>query len=1366
MKTENYYLGLDIGTDSVGYAVTDTSPEYRLVRHRGDPVWGVTLFEVAGLSDGRRAFRTNRRRTDRRQFRVRLVQEIFAHEIEKVDPYFYRRIAESALLREDRSDPYCLFHDPNFSDAEYHKKYPSIHHLICDLMESDEKHDVRLVYLACAWLVAHRGHFLSEVAVENVAEMFDFAPIYQSFLAYCRGYAEGDTYADPWSLPPEKESEFGEILKQRGVQNKKQKFRELLFNGKKAPRTVGDEDASFPFSVEAILGLLSGGKVKMSELYLNPGYEELAPFSLDATEDEYRAMLANLGDDGELLRRLKALSDWAALSDLCKGKKYISAAKVAVYDQHKKDLADLKAFVKVINTKENKLYRRVFHDIGGNNYVAYSGNLKNAVGEKENYQRCGNAADFCDFLRKTLSLDKEENTVGMSPEMLSRIKNGSFMPKQVTGDNRVLPYQLYYVELQKILEKAKTYLPFLSESDEDGYRTDAKILSIMRYRVPYYVGPLNPHGENAWIVRRAEGRIYPWDFDEKVDKDASEAAFIRRMTNTCTYLAGEDVLPKNALLYQKFIVLNEINSIKLCGIPIDVALKQKIYTELFSAKKKVTRSALVNFLLKNGISKSDTDTLSGIDTDIKGTLTSYISFRRLLENGILSEDDAENIICRRTYCEDSGRFRRWLDTAYPKLSEDDRRYLASLPIKDFGRLSKTLLTGIVGADTESGEANTVIGFLWERNVTLSELLLSDKFSFAEQIKEANAAYYEEHPATLSERLDEMYVSNAVKRPIIRTLEIVSDVVKAAGKAPEKIFVEMARGAKKSEKHKRTKTRKERLLEYYDKVRSEEVPKMRALLTGYGEQADNKLQSDRLYLYFMQLGKCMYSGEEIKLEELTGKRYDIDHIYPQSRVDDDSVLNNKVLVLSTLNHEKGNIYPIRREIRERMSGFWKKLVDNGLITEEKYRRLTRATPFTEEEEWGFVNRQLVETRQSTKVITALLAEKYPDTEIVFVKAGLASEFRHRYDILKSRSINDLHHAKDAYLNIVCGQVYHSVFTKQWFLLNRGSKEYTVNTQTLFGKTQNVGGKEIWSGNTSLSAVKETVRKNHCHLTVYAFCRHGGLFDQQPRKKAEGLIPRKANLPTEKYGGYQKPTATFFAMALCKFGKRRDILILPVDLTVSDRFGRNETFAREYLISVAEKLLGTTVDDISFPLGKRILKINTVFEADGFRMCLGGKTGKNQILLKPIVPLILSPEWETYVKKLETFHEKRQKNANLLYDAEYETLTPEKNLTLYTLLSEKLSAKPFSLRPTLVPEKIIGREEEFAVCPFEKQVATLLNLVSLFGRSASKDEFFQIGGTCVMSVKLSNWKKSYSSLFVIDSSASGIWERKSENLLSLI
>lgn len=65
---KGYFLGLDIGTDSVGWAVTDT--DYKLCKCNGKALWGVRLFESANTAEERRTFRTARRRLERRKQRI------------------------------------------------------------------------------------------------------------------------------------------------------------------------------------------------------------------------------------------------------------------------------------------------------------------------------------------------------------------------------------------------------------------------------------------------------------------------------------------------------------------------------------------------------------------------------------------------------------------------------------------------------------------------------------------------------------------------------------------------------------------------------------------------------------------------------------------------------------------------------------------------------------------------------------------------------------------------------------------------------------------------------------------------------------------------------------------------------------------------------------------------------------------------------------------------------------------------------------------------------------------------------------------------------------------------------------------------
>ena len=168
-----------------------------------------------------------------------------------------------------------------------------------------------------------------------------------------------------------------------------------------------------------------------------------------------------------------------------------------------------------------------------------------------------------------------------------------------------------------------------------------------------------------------------------------------------------------------------------------------------------------------------------------------------------------------------------------------------------------------------------------------------------------------------------------------------------------------------------------------------------------------------------------------------------------------------------------------------------------------------------------------------------------------------------------------------------------------------------------------------------------------------------------------------------------------------------------------------------------------------------------------MCLGGKSsGGLKVIFKPIMPLILSSEWETYIKKLESFNEKRKKNANIKYDDEFEVVTKDKNSELYHILAEKLSTRPFVLRPGIDLKKILEKKSEFETLSVDKQASTLLNIVSFFSRSANKEELSGISGACTLAYKLSNWAKNYKTAYVVDMSASGIWETKSRNLLELI
>lgn len=1367
---EEYYLGLDIGTNSVGYAVTD--PQYKILKYHGEPMWGSHVFEEGSQCAERRGFRTARRRLNRRQQRVRLVQEIFAHEIEKVDSRFFLRLKESALYREDANgnDPFILFNDNGYTDKEYYLKYPTIHHLIMDLIDDENPHDVRLVYLAVAWLVAHRGHFLSDVEKTNVEKVLDFSTSYNALKEMYSGIGQDLPWID------EEETFKNILLKKCGVKDKEKAFKDKLLKNNSNKKNSDITEESEVLGISAVITLLSGGTVAADKLFVQAEFQDKISISFKKNEDEFEQILTELDEYAEYLLKIRAVYDWAVLYEASKGQVYISKAKIEVYEQHKKDLAGLKAFIRKYCPDK---YNEIFRDAGDNNYVAYSYNFNslNLTDGEKRPKRKASQEDFCTYIRKIVKDIKcEMEDEEFYDDMWQRLELGTFMPKQVNTDNRVLPYQLYYFELARLLGRVSAYLPFINEKDNDGYITKEKLLSIMEFRIPYYVGPL--HRENkdnnsfAWIKRKAQGRIYPWNYEEKIDLDASEQAFINKMTNQCSYLPGEDVLPKYSLLYCKYEVLNEINNIKINGQKITVECKKGIFG-LFKKNKKVTVKKIKDFLISNNY-MGTSDEITGLDISVKSSLKSYHDFRKMLENKIVNEEDVEEIIKRLTYTEDKKRINRYLEENYPNISEEDRRYISKLKYKDFGRLSEKFLTGIKGVVKETGEILSVIQIMLETNDNLMQIIFSDHYMIKDALERERKDYYSEHPASVEQILSDMYISNAVKRPIYRTLDIISDVTKACQNAPRKIFVEMARGG--GEKGKRTISRRDKIKELYKNMDKQEVreisKEISELLGELDKKTDNELQSEVLFLYFMQLGICMYSGDPIDITKLKSDAYvNVDHIYPQAYVKDDS-LNNKVLVKSKLNGEKSDNYPINKDIRDKMSSIWKHYRKEGLISEEKYNRLTRKTPFTDEEKQGFVNRQLVETRQSTKAVAEILKMMFPETEVVYVKAGLASEFRHVFRIIKSRQINDLHHAKDAYLNVVCGNVYHSTFTKNFFLKHQ---TYSIKTETVYKRRIEADGKLIWNGQESLSFVKKMLGKNNIHYTRYAFCRKGGFFDQMPVTAKEGLVSRKKDLPSEKYGGYNKPTASYFIMAkYTEKGKKekQDIMIVPVELMVGEKVLNDKKFAIGYIQQQIAQISNRKIEEIVnvlFPMGLRPLKVNTRFSFDGFEACVTGKSsGGRQLGMSSLMPLKISHEKESYIKKIENYINKKSKNPNIKPDEKYDGINSMINIKLYDELTDKLLNTCYRIVYKKTGDVILKGKEKFESLSIDVQCQTLMNIIDVLktGRNGGCN-LKDIGGTAnaanyIINSRISNWK-NYKSVKIIDESASGIFRKESENVL---
>lgn len=150
---KDYYVGLDIGTDSVGWAATDA--DYNLLRFGGNSEWGIRLLEECKTAEERRAFRSSRRRTMRNRYRIECLQLLFSKEIAACDQSFFQRLNDSPLYEEDKSVPgkFSLFSDENYTDKEFFKEYPTIYHLRSAFLDNKDIKDVRLLYLTVSHIV-------------------------------------------------------------------------------------------------------------------------------------------------------------------------------------------------------------------------------------------------------------------------------------------------------------------------------------------------------------------------------------------------------------------------------------------------------------------------------------------------------------------------------------------------------------------------------------------------------------------------------------------------------------------------------------------------------------------------------------------------------------------------------------------------------------------------------------------------------------------------------------------------------------------------------------------------------------------------------------------------------------------------------------------------------------------------------------------------------------------------------------------------------------------------------------------------------------------------------------------------------------
>ena len=1329
MTNKIWYLGLDIGTASVGWAATDT--EYKIIRKNKKRLWGVRLFEEATTAEERRGYRSSRRRLARRKWRLNLLEELFTQEISKIDSNFFLRLKESQYHYEDKTHqvPYAIFNDKDYTDKDYYKEYPTIYHLRTKLMSEDNP-DIRKVFLAIHHILKNRGHFLLQGQSFKDGNLNNLI----------KELLELDILHIGFDVTEEVVSKIVTIsLEKKTLTDKVNDLKKLYPKEKQ---------------LLEVFRLIFGGKTSLDKLFAIDEYKELdasvksVSFKEKIYEEvrhDYEQVLSNYI---ELLDLAKLVYDSIILSDIKKEGKTLSESKVDFYNKHRDDLTKLKNLVKndskLSEDKKVEIYTAIFKEDKdkGSNYVNYI--RKSEEGKGCNYE------DFKKFLVKELA-KLEESLV--KAEIIKDLELEQFLPLQRTKDNSVVPYQIHKEELVKILENAAKYHNFLDEKDESGYSIREKVIQLLEFRIPYYVGPLNSskkakEGGFAWSVRNKgyeDTPVTPWNYSKVIDESASAEKFITNLTNKCTYLKGEDVLPKSSLLYSEFALLNEMNALKYDGNRISLEARNTIIEKLFKQQgKKVTKTSIKNLLKAEGYIDGKGE-ITGIDITVKNDLKSYRDFKKILGNKFNSEH-VENIILWITlYGESRKLIKAKIESVYGDVySKDEITKMSRLVYKDWGRFSRKLLTELVSKklyNEETGECLNIIGAMRQNNILFMELL-ADRFDYSQQIIDYNKELQKEVTEITPEILDDLYVSPSVKRSIWQTIRIVEELKKIIGCAPTKIFVETTRS--NQVKKEPTSSREKQLKLAYKAVKKDvkELEKeigainFDVLNDRLSSEEQSKLKAKKLYLYYTQLGRCMYSGKQIDLENLYTPEYDIDHIYPQSKIKDDS-FTNTVLVERGYNAAKSDRYPLGSDIQTPSNRkFWKFLKEKKLITDEKYNRLVRTEEFSDEELTGFIARQLVETSQSVKAVAGILGELNPETSICYSKAENVSSFRQNFgkikegnrdskngdQLIKVREINDLHHAKDAYLNVVVGNVYDTKFTRNVFNFIKDKKDgrkYSLNK--VFYENVSDSKTVAWEMDKTIHQVEKVMNNNNILVTRRTAEQKGGLFEatiyksKLAKKAKEGVYyPLKTSnsvmKDVTKYGGYTSIGIAYYSIfeytLVNKKGEEKITRIIPIPIYISQNIKDDNK-----LIDFAKTQFNIkdTESIVNLKLLYRKLCKDSYITLDYYPYYLGGKFN-DYIYIDSAIQLILEEKIEKYIKLISKYQiwKKENKDGEL-----WKNITEEYNLDLYYKLVNRMNYDIFKNKKKNKYLEFISEStvNNFKNLDIEKQIIVLIEVLNV-------------------------------------------------------
>ncbi len=505
----------------------------------------------------------------------------------------------------------------------------------------------------------------------------------------------------------------------------------------------------------------------------------------------------------------------------------------------------------------------------------------------------------------------------------------------------------------------------------------------------------------------------------------------------CSFEKNEDRAPKSCYTVEYTIALEKLNNLRL--------VKRGESAELTTEQREIVISEIKQ---KKELKYTQLRKLLKIDESLRFNLLSYskkdnkdpensvfISMKNSYEiRSALTKENSQNIdlvdriakVISITKSLDNQK--RIFETDFPMLSVEEIKKIGDIDAVKFSNLSLVARKKILP-------------------------YLEQGFKYSEACEKAG--YNHSHKQTQKQKFlkgeEITALTNSITSPVVRrsfsqTLKVINALILKYG-SPIGVNVEVARDLSKT-------FAERKVIEKANNDRKVDNEKIKKYIEEEYKITPKPLDIVKMRLYDEQHSKCAYSGKALDPSRLFENNYvQVDHVIPYSRCFDDSY-NNKVLVLTDENQNKGNKIPYEYfgADEEKWNNYCA-LVETFKCSFRKKQNIMRKK-FDDDDASEWKERNLADTQYVSRLVyntikDYLILEPCNDQKqrhVYAVNGHITSYLRNMWGVKKIREDGDKHHALDATIIAVATQGAINRITKY----NQGKERFFASPQNYVDK----------------------------------------------------------------------------------------------------------------------------------------------------------------------------------------------------------------------------------------------------------------------------------------------------------------------------